>query len=67
MSELHRKAAQVVVIATAESKQKVHLELLQSKGEHVFENFLEIAPPSLVRVSHIPGFSNRICLIAWEL
>ena len=49
MSELRRKAAQVVVIATAESKQNVHLELLQSKGEHAFENILEIAPPSLVR------------------
>ena len=49
MSEHRRKAAQVVVIATAESRQNVHLELLQSKGEHAFENILEIAPPSLVK------------------
>ena len=49
MSEFRRKAARVVVIATATSKQNVHLDLLQSMGEHVFERILEIAPPNLVR------------------
>ncbi len=45
----------VVVIATARSRQHLHPDLLQSRGDHIFDHVLEIAPPTLVRrrgVSH---------------
>jgi len=50
MAEVKRVGAQVVVIATAQSKQQLQKDLLQARGKHVFEKVLEIAPPSLVSI-----------------
>jgi hypothetical protein len=48
LSLLDRTQARVVVMATARCRDSLHPMLLQSRGRHVFEKVLEIAPPDLV-------------------
>ena len=43
----------VVVIATAASKQLLHASLLQSKGKHVFSVVVELPPPDLVHSIYV--------------
>lgn len=50
MEDKDHSGAQVVVIATAQNKQQLNKDLLQSRGVHVFEKILEIDSPGLVCV-----------------
>ena len=45
---VQQQEARVVLIATAQNKQQLNSDLLQSRGVHVFEKILEIKPPTLV-------------------
>ena len=51
MAKVQRERAQVLVIATAQSKQQLLKDVVVSRGQHVFEKILEIAPPTLVSLS----------------
>lgn len=51
MAKVQRERAQVLVIATAQSKQQLLKDVVVSRGQHVFEKILEIAPPTLVSIS----------------
>ena len=46
--EVRIKKHKVVVIATAQTKQHLHPNLLQARGEHIFEQIIEIGAPSVV-------------------
>lgn len=48
LTDLYKQQLAVVVIATAESRATVHPLLLQSRGKHMFDKIIEIAPPTLV-------------------
>ncbi len=51
LERIQHKKAQVVVIATAQNKQQLNSDLLQSRGMHIFEKTLEITSPTLVSAS----------------
>ena len=51
MAKVQRERAQVLVIATAQSKQQLLKDVVVSRGQHVFEKILEISPPTLVSLS----------------
>ena len=51
MGKLQREGAQVLVIATAQSKQQLLKDVVLSRGQHIFKKVLEIAPPTLVSYS----------------
>ena len=51
MAKVQRECAQVLVIATAQSKQQLLKDVVPSRGQHTFEKVLEIAPPTLVSIS----------------
>ena len=46
--EVRRKKHKVIVIATAQTQQHLHPNLLQARGEHIFEHIIEIGAPSVV-------------------
>ncbi len=48
LDRVRHKKAQIVVIATAQNKQQLNSDLLQSRGSHIFEKMLEITSPTLV-------------------
>lgn len=50
MGKLQREGAQVLVIATAQSKQQLLKDVVLSRGQHIFKKVLEIAPPTLVSI-----------------
>ena len=47
--EVRKKAAHVLIVATARNKQGLNMELLTSQGTHTFDTVLEIQPLALVR------------------
>lgn len=49
LSNVKERELNVVVIATAASKQLLHTSLLQSKGKHVFSVVVELPPPDLIK------------------
>ena len=62
IEDVDHSEAQVVIIATAQNKQQLNKDLLQSRGVHVFEKILEINPPSLVCiVVYICMYSDYMC------
>ena len=61
MAKVQRERAQVLVIATAQSKQQLLKDVVVSRGQHVFEKILEISPPTLVSLS-LEAFFER-CMV----
>lgn len=62
MAKVQRERAQVLVIATAQSKQQLLKDIVVSRGQHVFEEILEIAPPTLVSSISLEAFFER-CMV----
>ena len=64
--EVRKKAAHVLIIATARNKQMLNKELLTAPGTHTFDTTLEIQPLSLVcRVTASSCFAHCSVSIPW--
>ena len=53
LMEVKRKKHKVIVIATAQTQQHLHPNLLQARGEHIFEHIIEIGAPSVAERKEI--------------
>ena len=62
MAKVQREGAQVLVIATAQSKEQLLKDVVISRGQHIFKKVLEIAPPTLVSISLEACFKHCMAL-----